>query len=559
MTQSSTHLRGPHQGRAGFLLWLAAALILYGGLAAWQLGLPGLHYDEAREAGQNAMELLTGAPVMAFRGATVSLLGVELPLMVQDYIGALNVYLSLPILALTGIGVPNLRALSVLTGLAALLLLERAVSEWLYLARKRDETEPADPVRQAPIQAGALAAVTLAAASPSFVFWSRQGIFVTNLTEPLVLWSIWQGVRWLRLGRQGALISSALAAGLALYAKLLAIWVVAPFVLLMAGGWLWQRRRGAAPRLTWSALAGAAAAFLLPLTPLLIFNLKTGGTLASVAGNLTQSYYGVNNLDLLHNLGVRLPQVRLVLEGGQFWYLGGGAGNRAAPWLMLVVLAAGLVAAWRRLLPPLLLAAAVVGFSLVTVSDLFVTHYALLQPLLLGLAGVATGAWLDRYAGLPRAALAVLLAIWLALDAAASLQIHRGLASTGGLSDHSDASYDFAYTLRYTGIGAPLALDWGMDATLRYLSEGTVTPIELFGYESPAEADPGFSERLAPFLDTPGSVFLLRSPGQEVFHGRRAVFEEQAAVRGQAPVLDQAYAQRDGTPLYEVWRLQPAP
>jgi hypothetical protein len=88
---------------------LAALLALYLGLACWQLALPGLHYDEAAEAGVNAMQLLTGAPLTAFRDATVSLFGWTLPLMVQDYIGALNVYLALPFLAASGIGVPNLR------------------------------------------------------------------------------------------------------------------------------------------------------------------------------------------------------------------------------------------------------------------------------------------------------------------------------------------------------------------------------------------------------------------------------------------------------------------
>ena len=117
--------------------WLVAALLLYLALACYQLGLPGLHYDEAKEAGLNAMELLTGAPVTAFRGAGIPWDGRTLPLMVQDYIGALNVYLAVPLLALTGIGVPNLRLLPVLTGLVALLLIERAVSEWsAYTAKK---------------------------------------------------------------------------------------------------------------------------------------------------------------------------------------------------------------------------------------------------------------------------------------------------------------------------------------------------------------------------------------------------------------------------------------
>jgi hypothetical protein len=172
------------------VLWLAAALALFALLAFYQLGLPGLHYDEAKEAGVNAMELLTGAPVSAFRGASVHLFGRDLPLMVQDYIGALNVYLALPFLGLTGIGVPNLRLLSILTGLAALLGLERALSAWVAMHR------PELPARSTPISMAGLIGVTLLAASPSFVFWSRQGIFVTNLTQPLVFLSIWQGLAW---------------------------------------------------------------------------------------------------------------------------------------------------------------------------------------------------------------------------------------------------------------------------------------------------------------------------------------------------------------------------
>ena len=65
--------------RAGALLLILAAYLI---LATYQLGLPGLHYDEAREAGLNALELLTGAPVTAFRGAALHAFGVDLPLMV---------------------------------------------------------------------------------------------------------------------------------------------------------------------------------------------------------------------------------------------------------------------------------------------------------------------------------------------------------------------------------------------------------------------------------------------------------------------------------------------
>ncbi|MEZ4635666.1 MAG: hypothetical protein R2856_12005 [Caldilineaceae bacterium] len=121
--------------RAWRIAWLTLSVGLFLLAASYQLGLPGLHYDEAKEAGVNAMELLTGAPVTAFRDATIHLGSRALPLMVQDYIGALNVYLSLPFLAITGIGVPNLRLLPIVLAVVALLCLERAISEWVALRR----------------------------------------------------------------------------------------------------------------------------------------------------------------------------------------------------------------------------------------------------------------------------------------------------------------------------------------------------------------------------------------------------------------------------------------
>jgi hypothetical protein len=558
MTRSTQRNPGPGWTRYGPILWLGGVLLLYLGLAIRQLGLPGLHYDEAKEAGINALELLTGAPITAFRGASLSLGGIELPLMVQDYIGALNVYLALPFLGISGIGVPNLRMLPILIGLSALLLLERTISTWLAW-----RTLPANHGRVAISTAG-LIAVTLLAASPSFVFWSRQGIFVTNLTQPLTLLCIWQGISWLRSGRPATLWLSAFAGGLALYAKLLAIWVIGPFALLAGGWWLVARRRArdSTPALTLGQAAGMAAAFALPLLPLLLFNIQTGGTFSSVGVNLTESYYGVNNLEIGRNLPIRWQQLGQTLRGDHLWYLGGIYANPLAPWATLAALAIGL---WRRpgwLAAPLALLAASIGLSLFTISDLFVTHYALLQPLLIGVVGLGFAAWL-----LPLPTVAMnrtvrwsawgLIALWLLLDVNASLSYHRALDRTGGLADHSDATYHLAYYLRYNGMGAPIVLDWGLEAPVRYLSEGTVRPIEIFGYESPEAPDEAFTARLEMFLPNPDNVYLLRAPDQSVFAGRREAFVAAAAARGLSPVLEERFAQRDGTILFELWRVVP--
>jgi hypothetical protein len=207
---------------------------------------------------------------------------------------------------------------------------------------------------------------------------------------------------------------------------------------------------------------------------------------------------------------------------------------------------------------PLALLLLAVAASCFTISDLFVTHYALIQPLTLVVAALGLALAGQRW-GQTRWGqwlLAMVVIAWAILDLRPTLLYHRALAASGGLADHSDASYHLAYSLRYNGLGAPIALDWGMDAPVRFLSENAVQPIEIFGYESPAEADAAFAARLDSFLGNPNNVYLLHAPGQTVFNGRREAFLAEVAARGLTATHESSFTQRDGTPLYEVWRVR---
>jgi hypothetical protein len=349
----------------------------------------------------------------------------------------------------------------------------------------------------------------------------------------------------------------------------LAIWVIGPFVLLAGGWWCWHQIRGdrCMPRLSFWMGIPTIALFLSPLTPLLLFNLKTGGTFQTIFGNASESYYGVDNRQILDNLPIRLGQLVETLRGDHFWYLGGLHANLLAPWLAAGTLFLGLMRRWQALLGPLLLVAMAVLMSLFTVSDLFLTHYALLQPYVVGVVGIALGA-VCGYRGPARrhslgsarqsyAGATIVLTLWLLLDLTATLQTHQSLQRSGGLAGHSDAAYHLAYYLRYNGLGAPIALDWGFDATVRYLTENTVTPIEIFGYASPAEPDPDFGSRLDLFIHNPDNVYLLHASDQTAFAGRRDIFFQVAENNSLTPVLEATFSERDGTELVELWRLQP--
>ena len=188
-------------------------------LGAYQLRLPGLHYDEAKEAGLNAMELITGQPVTAFRDATVQVGPWRLPLMVQDYIGALNVILTVPFLAIGGVNVVALRWLPLLTGALTLVVTWRVA--WRL---------------GGPLAASATA--LLLAVNPAFVFWSRQGIFVTNLTALIFMTSLLTGLRWWELRRRRDLWLTAFLCGLGIYAKLSFVWAIGAMLVVAGVAWL---------------------------------------------------------------------------------------------------------------------------------------------------------------------------------------------------------------------------------------------------------------------------------------------------------------------------------
>jgi hypothetical protein len=358
----------------------------------------------------------------------------------------------------------------------------------------------------------------------------------------------------------------------------------------------------------------AILCFLVPLIPLILFNLRTGGTVASVFGNLGNSYYGVNNSAYLPNLLVRIQQLRTLLRGDHFWYLGELFANPWAPWLAGGLIAAAAIQAalvWRRqssahhnkigvgeasrgqvyaFLLPLTLLLLVVAQSAFTVSDLFVTHYALVYPLIPLAGGLAVAAlvsglrgWRQRSGahgmaedqggrgagGLRRGevsrwlsaavALVALLAAawWAAADLWTTVRYHEALSVSGGYSGHSDAVYGLATSLDQGGFSAPLALDWGLAAPVRFLTAGRVNPVEVFGYDRMDAPDAAFAERMSGFLDDWNSLYLAHMPDATVFRGRVDALKALAAGRGLALEEEGRFAERSGHPLYVLYRAVP--
>jgi hypothetical protein len=537
---------------------IALGLVVFLALCLYQIELPGLHYDEAREAGVPAMQLVMGQPVETFRGSGIRITGRVFPLMVTDYIGALNIYLLLPFLALGGSNVFALRLMPIVFAVLTFLL-TYLLSHQLFNRRV------------------AVITCLLLAVNPSFIFWSRQGVFVTSITATITVASLLCCLRWYRERRARYLYWGAYLFGLGLYAKLLFLWVIVAlgatfFVLKMSSLRKGFRLWAIFGRLGYKQLAIALLCFLLGIFPLIIYNVQTKGTFLTVTGNLTSSYYGTSNLAFAENLSTRLEQLEVVLNGGHLWYLGGVFTNDLYPFFFV---GAGLACIlivlwkarreWRRVAFPFLMLAFIVLASCFTVSALWFTHYAILVPFLPMAIAVALdllvrhtipsgagqkGNHIRRF--IPDLVMFLVIAVLAVSDLQVDLSYHQALARSGGYAAHSDTSYELARYLQDQGVASPLAMDWGIDAAVQFLTLGAVNPIEIFGYEW--EPDEDFEERLVRFLPNPDNIYIFHSPGETIFH-RRQAFDRLVIEMGRVSRVEEVILDRSGKSIFVLVRV----
>lgn len=537
-----------------FVIPLLIAIVIYSGLAFYQLHLPGMHHDEAQEAGLMGMQLRNGLPPVLFRDTGITFAGRTWPLMVQDYIGSFNVYLAWLAFAIGGVSVESLRAMTILTGILTLIM--------AFGAARR---------LAGPKTAGLT--VLLLAAHPTQVFWTRQGVYVTSYTQTLALAALWLMLRWWQGEKAWNLWLAAFLMGVGLWGKLLFIWfmggVLITWTILNLPRWFGRtslRPDGKIPFLT---ILIAMLCGLAGLTPLIVYNLKSGGTLENIFGNFDQSYYGVDNSNVGDNFAERIRQAQLVFESGHMWELGGQHPNPVArEWLFLAaggcLLAAVLTQEKRGTrLFIVLLVVLMVAQSSFTSTALWYTHFALILPFMVLLGAVGVMSWVSViehvmvkighriWAG--RFIAAVLVLVVFTLDCLSTWEYHQSLKTTGGLGTHSSAIYRLVDVMTALPPHHPVAaLDWGIGPVTETLTEAQIVPNEVFGYASMVEPDSGFAARLAPFFALDESIYVLHTPPYTIFQRREAFFHAAQAANRELKLLDTIETQT-GDPYFEIW------
>lgn len=565
-------------------LIVGLALALFIGVAAYHWRLPGLYNDEAYDV-VPAMQLVLGQPVALNRGVGLHLFGRDFPLMISDYQGVSSMYVVLPLFALFGPGVGPVRAMTIGFGVVAIAL--------TYLLGRRLFGRPAG-----------LVAALLLASNPSFIFWSRIGVYVVSQVVPLALGASLAWLAWRRGGRAGWLLLAGLLAGIGLSTKILFIWFI---LAALSGGiavwlveWWWpldtagrgRRRRPLraklAERPTYGVrdLLAGGLGLLLGAAPLIAYNLASAGTFKILRANLGQTEKGVDNTAFLTNLTGRFAAFKTVLEGSYFWFLGDINANRLALPLFLVS-AIGLMAlvclvpGYRRFRAAtvfiLILILAILVQSAFTLSGLEATHLLLLLPFPLLISGAfawLAGDWLlgavrglrgcpgarAAVAALPALALTILL---VAGNLLVSANYHRLLTETGGKSSFSDRIYELARFLDKPQLDIfdykqPIALDWGMKYSVQLLTAGRVDPQEIYGQG--ATLPPDYLATLDRLFADPTNVYLAhRADGDNppaAYPDRTKVFLEHAAARGKKVVPVKIIYEPEGVPLFYLYTVR---
>lgn len=550
---------------------VALAIVLFGALCLYQYRLPGLHYDEAFDV-VPAMQILQGGPVTLPRGVGIHLFGRSFPVMLGDTWGTVSTYAVLPFFWLLGVDVLAIRLWPIVAGMLAVFLTyligRRIYDRWVGVA-----------------------AALLLSMFPSYIFWTRVGISVITHIVAVMLGIMLAYLAWRGRETRGGtrwLVLVGLLAGIGLTTRLLFGWfliaVPIAYAILLLADWLSEDRHAAysvrdtvelaidrlkrdlpfrGKREALAPLAGVA----IGAFPVVYYNLVSRGSSLALRANPSQTGQDVDNATLWDNLKTVADGLRALLNGGSFWFYGGIFTNPLYPWVVAVS-ALGLLVLVHRV-PELRrcrrstvfllgFAFAVLLLSCFTVSIAEATRLLILLPIpQLLIAGFAVfgSRWLARKLrarlrpALTAAGVVTLLFVPLMVcDLWVDVQYHRALARSGGHGDFSSAIYDLAAYLDERGITQPYALEPGSTWTIVILTQGRVEPLEI--PETGADLAATVQEVLAA-LDP---VLLVRDEEGNPAH-QLASLEQLVSASGRTLRLEQTFTQRDGTPVYYVFRV----
>ncbi|MCL5995194.1 MAG: glycosyltransferase family 39 protein [Chloroflexi bacterium] len=549
---------------------LVIAYLVYFSVGLSNLDLPGLQYDEAADA-VPALELIHGLPTTAF--STVTVFGLRLPLMMGHYTGPSSIYTSLVGMTLFGTTTQGLRTSQLLLGAVTIFLLWWLAHTW-----------------SGPLTAAI--AVLLCASAPAYIWWSRTGAHFAQPLLPLALGFLLLLTRWWRTRSNTILIAAAFVFGLGLTTKLIFSWLVVPIgltaILILGIPGFWRLLRSIGIK----TLFLCACACALGFAPFIVHNIPSGASFQFISENAVRSRtYGHNNLDLLGN--IQFESVEFVrMLGGDTLHFDAPAGLPLGALALIasLVYTAALCIRRRSDIPLkagsleqrtsstadiaqpryvrlrlllLLCVITVIPLGTISISSIGARHLFIIVPLtwlLIAWSFIDMLAWLAQRMSLRQAAVITSVGVGILVinHTATNVMIQTFLVTTGGRGLWSDAIFTLAHDLESNYANRPvIALDWGFERSVTFLTEGRVHMREM--YEYLPEPSPTFADVSTVLLRDPSNIYVFHTPETTAFQGHWDVFARSAAKQHKTLIPTETLYERNGVPNTVIYQAEDTP
>ncbi len=459
---------------------------------------PGIQADEALFSMGNFYPQGVGHSMRAFHRT--------IPLMQMSYLGSLKAWVWAPVFALTKPGAASLRYPAVVFGAAML---------WLLYCLLCRLSGPAT----------GLLALAFLALDPLLLFTTRCDWGPVALQHLLTVGALLAAVT-------GRFSLAAFLAGLALWDKMVAVWILGG---LGAAALLfyWREVRAA---FTWRRLLLVLLAGALGCWPVIRYNYISRGRTVEQTGRFSLADVPGKAEHLVSNLDGTALFGYLVRDAEGY-----GPRRTITPWLLI---AGAALAIWRRSRPALFLLTGSTLAWLLMVATVggggSAHHVGLLWPWPHAMAALAiANAWPRR-----QAVLAAIGIVALISGGLVTARYYRLLLDKGSDPPWSDAIYQLAHYVEDANPPKVMVNDWGILDPLRLLTAGSI-PIETSHDRPPADT-----------VYQPGVLFVEHTDAHQAFAGVNARI--RSGVRAKPEIL-QRFADSKGNEIFEVFRFKPDP
>jgi hypothetical protein len=517
------------------ICFLLAVSVVFLGFSLYQIDLPGLYGDEVDKL-QPTVSLLTGQPFI-HTGWHETMFGYRVLLAFTNRIGPVLSYLPMPFILLFDYTPLALRLTSLLCAWLALIFAYYGAKRWCGVSVARF-------------------GIALTAVNPTFVFTQRMGYYSYGPVALFTSISFFFLARYTTHRGVRNLWFSAAFAGGAVMTALQAVFVLIPMALLAM---LFLKTMRPRPR----EIIIALSIFMVISLPVLLVGVKTGamferlGWSGNSSGSLTISGF----LDTLSE------------ETGHFTGMLGGLDSIQVESIVKDVRSIWMKYVFWLTIPALLFffmfARDKIDFIrrdaatlLITLCGLLFTGFLLNSCVTYQLivlwpfAMLATGsglAYIYQRFSLFRPIAVALACLLVISEGSVLVQAHQLLSQNGGRVLTSSQIYSLAKYFEERPSLRPVAMDWGLQNQIYYLTKGKILPDSIHGWW-PKDGSPpdAFTKAVSQKLENPNNVFIFFAQGEGVFD--RYPHAERIAKNSNRPLyLKKVFYERDGSVAYRLY------